>query len=39
MVGNQPAALITSMGKEVHLDGDTQLLLVAQSKPVQMPAN
>jgi hypothetical protein len=39
MVGNQPAAFITSMGKEVHLDSGTQLLLVAQSKPVQMPAN
>ncbi|MGB7729750.1 MAG: hypothetical protein WBL50_17090 [Candidatus Acidiferrum sp.] len=39
MAGNQPAAFITSMGKEVHLDSGTQLLLVAQRKPVQMPAN
>jgi hypothetical protein len=37
-VGNQPAAFITSMAKEVRLDSGTQLLLVAQTKPARVSA-
>jgi hypothetical protein len=39
IVGDQPAAFITSMAKEVHLDSGTQLLLVAQTTPVRVSAN
>ena len=31
--GAQPAAVITSTGKHVHLDSGTQLLLVIQGRP------
>lgn len=37
-MGNQPVVFVTSMAKEVHLDSDTQLLLVAETTPAKVSA-